>query len=260
MGRSSHLLGFVFLMFASSCFALVIFLSQFHLVDPPVILKKPDFSQFEDSDARKQAFFDFLTPMIQDQNQRILAMRGRLQMIHEEYQQYGNFSPRSSHYIQQLTRSYRFDDEELTTEQQLDRLLRRVDIIPLPLALAQAASESGWGSSRFAQEANNFFGQWCYVEGCGVVPNQRPTGATHEVAKFANVRESINSYFYNINTYEAYQELRNRRQQVREAGGEPRSEDLIPTLLNYSERRGAYLDDLRQIIRVNELNRLESSE
>ncbi|MFM9673737.1 glucosaminidase domain-containing protein, partial [Streptomyces galilaeus] len=81
--------------------------------------------------------------------------------------------------------------------------LRRVDIIPKELALMQAANESAWGTSRFARIGLNFFGQWCYSQGCGMIPNRRNSGAAHEVAAFKSVRDAVSSYFKNINTHAA---------------------------------------------------------
>ena len=250
-------LGPVFLLYGLICLASIFFLSGFHVVQPLHDMDRPDFAAIEDSAARKLAFFDFLTPLIEDQNQRILKVRERLLSIQAQFEQSGEFSRRDQYYIKSWVRTYRFADEELSTEEQLTRLLRRVDIIPVAMALAQAASESGWGSSRFAQTANNFFGQWCYVAGCGIIPNQRSDDERHEVAKFNSVAASVRSYFYNINTHKAYQKFRQRRQQLRDAGKELYSKDLIPTLIFYSERRQEYLDDLYQIIRVNNLSTLE---
>lgn len=254
------ILGFIFVAYAMLSLVLVFGLSHYRLNQPMLVLPKPDFDQIDNVADRKQAFFDFLTPMINDQNQRVLRRRERLLSIADNFQQRGNFTRQEQRYIERQVQAYRFDDEELSTEEQLQRLLRRVDIVPVALALAQAASESGWGNSRFARTANNFFGQWCYEEGCGVVPNNRNKGARHEVADFNNVRESINSYFRNINTHFAYKELRLKREAIRQSGRTPRSEDLIPTLIQYSERREDYLEDLRQLIRVNNLNRFENAE
>ncbi len=253
--RKFPILGIVFVLFAAACVALVFSFTRWHLVEPPLSLDKPDFSQFEDAAARKQAFFEFMAPMLQDQNLRILKVRARLQEIEQEFNTTNTLSRRSQHYVRVLERDYLLTEEELDTEALLHRLLRRVDIVPVPLALAQAASESGWGTSRFAQTANNFFGQWCYVKGCGIVPSKRPPGAIHEVADFDSVRDSITSYFYNLNTYYAYEDFREQRERVRASGNYPRTADLIPTLLNYSERRDAYLEDLRLIIRSNKLSR-----
>lgn len=253
-------LGFLFFAYAIFSLASVFTLANRHLVDPPLILEKPGFTDIDNTQDRKQAFFDFLAPMLQDQNQRILAKRQRLLDIQLAFRESNTFDKRDHYYINRLTAAYKLDEEDLTVEQRLERLIKRVDTIPLAMALAQAASESGWGASRFAENANNFFGQWCYVEGCGLVPNRRNAGAKHEVAKFNTVRGSINSYFRNLNTHYAYQEFRNKRLTIRETGRTPTSSDLIPTLINYSERRQDYLDELALIIRVNKLKRFENQE
>ena len=73
----------------------------------------------------------------------------------------------------------------------INELILRVDVIPVSLALAQAANESAWGTSRFALEGNNVFGQWCYKKGCGIVPAERRSGATHEVKSFTSVERSV---------------------------------------------------------------------
>jgi len=260
--QKSPILAFVFLTYALGCAVIVFTLEQCHLVKQPVRVAKPDFSQIEDTDLRKQAFFEFLTPMVQDQNQRILELRDRLESIAAELAETGHLSRRSQYYLTVLRHDYLLDEEtlDLDNEALIKRLLRRIDIVPIPLALAQAASESGWGTSRFAQSANNFFGQWCYVEGCGMVPNQRASDAQHEVAKFSSVRDSVSAYFFNLNTYYPYQDFRARREQVRATGSRPTTGDLLPTLINYSERREAYLEDIRQIIAINDLNRFAQSE
>lgn len=258
--RPSPVIGIVFLLFASGCLSAVGYLTGYHLVAPPLTLKKPNFTQYEDVDEKKRAFFQFLAPMIQDQNKRILATRARVQAIQSEWQETAALSSRSQYFLEMMQQTYQLQEEDLATEALINRLLRRVDIVPVPLALAQAASESGWGTSRFAQSANNFFGQWCYQEGCGIVPMRRADGAQHEVADFSNVRESINAYFLNLNTYHAYKEFRAQRERVRQNGQQPRAADLIPTLLNYSERREAYLADLHQIIRGNRLSRFTQRE
>ena len=258
--RQSPILGIVFVAFACACLALVLAFTGWHLVKPPLNSAKPDFAGFEDASERKQAFFAFMAPMLQDQNQRILKVRTRLQDIEQEFANTGTLSRRSQHYLKVLERDYLLAEEQLDTDILINRLLRRVDVIPVPLALAQAASESGWGTSRFAQTANNYFGQWCYVKGCGIVPGKRLAGAVHEVADFDSVRDSVTAYFFNLNTYYAYQDFRAQRQRIRDNGKRPRTNDLIPTLLNYSERREAYLEDLRQIISVNKLTRFALNE
>mgnify|MGYP002064425563 CR=1 FL=1 len=99
----------------------------------------------------------------------------------------------------------------------LAELRRRVDTVPIRLALAQAAKESGWGTSRFARKGNNFFGQWCYDEGCGLVPRARGEGRSHEVRAFDSPGDSVASYLRNINTHHGYRELRHARAGLRAA-------------------------------------------
>ncbi|MCR6652499.1 MAG: glucosaminidase domain-containing protein [Cellvibrionaceae bacterium] len=119
--------------------------------------------------------------------------------------------------------------------------------------LAQAASESAWGTSRFAREGYNYFGQWCFKAGCGIVPKRRLEGAYHEVTRFDSVRESVAAYFHNINTHSAYHGLRLLRQE-KTARREPFSgHELAGKLTSYSERGAPYIEELRSIMRSNQL-------
>ena len=109
-------------------------------------------------------------------------------------------------------------------------MLKRVDITPLLLVLAQSANESNWGQSRFARQGNNMFGQWCFRKGCGLVPNRRESGKQHEVAAFETVNASVRSYLNNINSSRAYGRLRDLRQRARRRGERPTAEDLAAGL------------------------------
>jgi len=130
-------------------------------------------------------------------------------------------------------------------------LLARVDIIPLEMALVQAANESAWGQSRFAQQGNNYFGQWCYKKGCGMVPKQRVAGATHEIRRFANVRQSVRAYVQNINTSPAYAEFRTIRHSLRVQSRPLDAYVLAVGLKSYSERGMAYVRTIQSMIRSN---------
>ena len=98
----------------------------------------------------------------------------------------------------------------------LETLIRRVDTIPEALVLVQAANESGWGASRFAQKGYNFFGLWCFKKGCGFVPKQRDDDAVHEVAKFRDLSHAVMTYIRNLNRHYAYKDLRVIRQNLRQ--------------------------------------------
>ena len=119
-------------------------------------------------------------------------------------------------FLSTLSEKYELDTDDLLDPDFLALLLRRVDKIPASLALAQAANESAWGASRFAQDGKNFFGQWCYKDGCGIVPRRRVEGATYEVRSFESVMDSVESYIHNLNTFPNYQMLRRIRQQLRQ--------------------------------------------
>jgi len=92
-----------------------------------------------------------------------------------------------------------------------------VDTIPPSLALAQAANESAWGTSRFARQAHNYYGQWCFEKGCGIVPDRRDANKSHEVAAFDSPRESVARYLHNLNSNSAYKSLRDIRSRLKAA-------------------------------------------
>jgi len=131
------------------------------------------------------------------------------------------------------------------------QLLKRVDTVPMKLVLSQAANESAWGTSRFARQANNLFGQWCFTKGCGIVPSRRNAGATHEVAAFTSPQLSVRSYMHNINTGRVYQDLRNIRAQQRAQGKTATALQLAEGLSKYSERGQAYVKEIKSMISYN---------
>ncbi|WP_284193795.1 glucosaminidase domain-containing protein [Vibrio zhanjiangensis] len=218
--------------------------------------KAPDFASIQNTTAKKQAFFDYLRPGIAFENQRVLIERSRLDAIREDFLA-GKVSNQDREYARILAKRYRVElDSSGINQQWLEQILHRVDVIPEALVLVQGANESAWGTSRFAIEANNYFGQWCYTSGCGVVPLQRGDGMTHEVAKFDSVQQSIEGYFMNVNRNKAYEELREIRYQ-RHLRGESLIDieaamALTQGLLKYSERGEDYVKDLQAMIRHNQ--------
>ena len=201
----------------------------------------PDFDAISDVNEMKKAFFDFFYPLVVAENKRVLKKR---QIIKE--------SRVNSTRLQQLCERY-LDDCEQVPEDIRQQLLDQVDIVPPSLALAQAAKESGWGRSRFAIEGNNYFGQWCFTEGCGLIPSGRRGDMTHEVRVFKTPRLAVRSYIFNLNKSHAYEELRDIRAKHR-AQGEPfDGHQLAATLLYYSERREAYVEELESLIEFNNL-------
>lgn len=213
----------------------------------------PDFDSILDVQEKKATFFNFLTPYIERINQKILSQRQQLAMLRDKLNGGRSLTRNEMNYLSNLRVAYELENEMLNTRNLINRLLKRADIIPSSMALAQAANESAWGTSRFAQEGNNFFGQWCYSEGCGIVPNRRRAGASHEVKSFDNVLESVEAYIMNLNTFPNYQNLRDIREELREQGLPIDGIRLSEGLDTYSERGNEYVFELQSMIHSNNL-------
>ncbi|QUJ68798.1 glucosaminidase domain-containing protein [Photobacterium sp. GJ3] len=213
---------------------------------------RPDFNVMEDVNAKKQAFFDFLRPAVVAENARISEERTFLLAIQAQTHAGQSINPSDLDEARQLGDSYNLElTEDQLTEQWLNKMLIRVDTLPEALVLSQAANESGWGTSRFAVEGNNFFGQWCYTPGCGMVPNARSEGARHEVAVFSDAKQSVHAYFMNVNRNRAYAELREIRAQQRASGNRLTGLKLAEGLRRYSERGQDYVSEIQGMIRHN---------
>ena len=212
-------------------------------------VKLPDFDGFTDVKEKKHAFFNFIRPHVEAENKKILQQRAILEIALMMLQYDEPLSSAQTKQVKTILNSYKLP----TTVDSLSlrQALRRVDIIPKELALMQAANESAWGTSRFARIGLNFFGQWCYSKGCGMVPNRRNSGAEHEVAAFKSVRAAVNSYFKNINTHAAYKQLRTIRADLRMQQKPISATDLSYGLTSYSERGEAYIEELNQMINQN---------
>lgn len=217
----------------------------------------PDLTSVKDVKARKSRFFSYLLPIVEHRNAWVREARGFLERVRAQLAAGRRLSEPQQRRLQDLASRYRVDLDEPVDRGTIDALLERADEIPPSLVLAQAATESAWGTSRFARSANNLFGEWCYSEGCGLVPKRRPQGAIHEVEQFPSVAASVDSYFRNLNSNSAYEAVRRLRAQARDAGREPTGAELAAGLALYSERGDDYIDEIRAIIRVNDLTPLD---
>ena len=160
-------------------------------------------------------------------------------------------------YLQGLSAKYKLGKDKSVSDidkQIIIKLLIKVDVIPPALILAQAANESAWGTSRFALQANNYFGIWCFSKGCGLVPNARTNGDTHEVRYFHSSTDSVTYYMLLLNSHKQYAELRNIRAVLRASSGELTAIKLAEGLGNYSERGEDYIRDLINLIQYNKLH------
>ena len=226
-----------------------------HTIQAEKVGKAPDFANIQNTKQKKQAFFEFLKPGIALENQRIEKERKRLEKIASAFKE-GSVTSEHLSYAQRLSKLYNVEMSLNGIDQEwLNTMLHRVDVLPAALVLVQAANESAWGTSRFATQANNYFGQWCYSKGCGLVPLKRKDGMSHEVAKFNSVQQSIYGYFMNVNRNNAYQALREIRYQRHLSGKSLTDTDaaiaLTEGLTKYSERGEAYVNDLKAMIRHN---------
>ncbi|MGR5557043.1 glucosaminidase domain-containing protein [Vibrio fortis] len=217
---------------------------------------KPNFATIEDTNARKKAFFDYLRPSINLENRRISKERAFLENLADKG--ISNADSEDKAYAKRLAKLYSLPLPTAgINEAWLKEMLNRVNVLPEALVLTQAANESAWGTSRFATEANNYFGHWCYSKGCGLVPLQRNEGSTHEVAKFSSSQESVHRYFMNLNRNKAYQDLRSIRAELANKGEDLLTFDaatkLTEGLLKYSERGADYVTDLQAMIRHNKV-------
>jgi uncharacterized FlgJ-related protein len=198
-------------------------------------------------DLKKRYFFFVYAPLVLEANENILADRERL---HELADKNGR-SEDENRWLQELAERY-FLEGELDADL-LSELTHRVDAVPPSLALSQAAVESGWSTSRFADMGNALFGQWTW-SGDGITPTeQRDKLGDYKIKAFDSPEQSIAAYMHNLNTHRSYEGFRKERAKARKQGKELDGNDLAGTLTSYSEKGEEYVETLRSVIRVNKL-------
>lgn len=202
---------------------------------------------------KKSLFFRSLLPLVLAENARIAERRAFLQQTFAAGPLAGDST--TAKLVADIAARYAVEGD-LNDPAVRELLLRRVDTVPPSLVLAQAAIESGWGTSRFAQQANNLFGIWTWKAEEGLVPEQRAEDADHYVRKYGDIRGSVRSYLHNINVGRAYQEFRLLRARMRSSDIPLDVLDLAGTMQNYSIRGEAYVEDVQLMITANELQRL----
>ena len=211
----------------------------------------PAFHEIPAGPQRKEAFFSYLAPIVADINREVERRRDALLALEQKLKAGKPLDEEAQEWLSRMVKRYRVDADE--PGQQVDALRARIDIIPVPLALAQGALESAWGTSRFARQGNNIFGKWCFTEGCGIVPARRRADATHEVASYDSVADAVRDYIHHLNSHPVYEPLRERRAQARRKGRQPRGTDLAAGLEKYSAKGEGYVTLVRQIINGNNL-------
>lgn len=219
-----------------------------------------DLGTIEDVQEKKHLFYMSLLPMVLAQNKSIRQQRSTLKQLFQQYDATGSVTLHQQKWLQILAKQYHCAVSPLKESSVRNKLLNRVNVVPAALVIAQAANESAYGTSRFAQLANNIFGEWTFKVGTGLVPLNRSAGEKYEIRKFASLADSISSYFNNINTHRAYQKLRDVRQQLSATGQAIDAQKLAEGLINYSTRRSAYVAEIQSMIRHNRLAQLSALE
>lgn len=231
-------------------------MSQLDQGVPPIIIESlpKKLAEIRSAQRKKRLFFQTLLPMVLLANAEIRAEKEALDKISVILDQGQKLNASQQHIL--MTLKTRYDVKKVPeTAEAITLLRRRIDLVPADLALAQAANESAWGTSRFSQLGNNLFGEWTFTPGTGIIPQGRPPGATYEVRRFETLYDSIRSYLRNLNTHAAYNHFRTLRTKARSRGEELNGLHLANGLLQYSTRREDYVNDLQSLIRQNKLER-----
>ncbi len=205
----------------------------------------------------KQNYVKTLLPLISLENQNILFERSKLENIKEYLENNNTLSKSDLNFLEKISKKYRTKTNDKHKYDLVIDLLQRVDIIPNSIVLAQAANESGWGTSRFATEFNALFGEYTYNYSDGVVPLLREKGETHLVKAFDSVDKSVQSYFINLNSHNAYNDFRKVRNIMREKNNFNNIKLLVQQLDSYAADEN-YIKTINAIIDANKLNRLDA--
>ncbi len=213
------------------------------LVKPVALTLLPaEIKMIENTKKRKEFFIQIILPLILKENNNIRVDRKRLFNIINK----SNNTELEKKWLSQKYKQYGIPSKDLSI------LKIRMDEIPVSLAIAQAAKETGWGTSRFALEGNALFGQWTW-SGEGLKPKESEKSEGHKVMKFNVLQASVRAYQRNLNTHSSYQEFRFARAKLRDQGKELDSLILSEFLNEYAETGEKYVEVLQQIIEQNNL-------
>ena len=217
------------------------------LVKPIYFTQFPrDLDNLQSVQLKKETFIKIVLPLIVAENEKILDDREKLKLLVEK-----KFtSDLEKQWLRQKLLEYKVKKGDL------DELMHRMDMIPVSIALAQAAKESGWGTSRFALEGNAIFGQWTW-DGQGIAPLKRDGDKNHKILKFPILRASVKAYKNNLNTHKSYSKFREKRKSLRSKNKKITGLALTDTLKNYAQTGSEYTKILNQIITQNRLSDFE---
>tara|TARA_B100000989_G_scaffold55999_2_gene37781 strand:- start:8806 stop:9882 length:1077 start_codon:yes stop_codon:yes gene_type:complete len=213
------------------------------LVKPVALTLLPqEIKKIESTKKRKEFFIQIILPLILKENNNIKLDRKRLFTIINK----SNNSSLEKKWLEKKYKQYGIPSKDLTV------LKIRMDEIPVSLAIAQAAKETGWGTSRFAQEGNALFGQWTW-SGKGLKPKDADKDQGHKVMRFNVLQASVRAYQRNLNTHSSYKDFRKARARLRDLGKDLDSLILVQYLDEYAEIGDKYVEVLQKIIKQNNL-------
>ena len=217
------------------------------LVKPIYFTQFPrDLENLQSVQLKKETFIKIVLPLVVAENEKILDDREKLKgLVDKKFT-----SDSEKQWLRQKLLEYKVKKSDLK------ELMFRMDMIPVSIALAQAAKESGWGTSRFALEGNAIFGQWTW-DGQGIAPLKRDGDKNHKILKFPILRASVKAYKNNLNTHKSYFKFREKRKQLRTKNKNITGLALTDTLKNYAQTGSEYTKILNQIITQNRLSDFE---
>ena len=206
-----------------------------------------EIGKIESTKKKKEIFIKIVLPLILRENEEIISDRKKLFRILGKIKN----TRAEKKWLEFKLKQYQIKNSDLS------ELKIRMDIIPVSLAIAQAAKETGWGTSRFALEGNALFGQWTYAAD-GLKPEDDITGS-HKVKKFNVLQASVRAYKRNLNSHRVYKNFRSERAKLRERGEKINSLKLVKYLDKYAETGKLYTQVLEKIIKQNSLMDFDQS-
>ncbi len=212
-------------------------------VKPIYLTKLPkDIKSLGNTNQKRDLFIKIVLPLILAENEKINEDRKKLfKILNKNFNTIGERV-----WLKRRFKEYKIEDGDLA------KLKMRMDIVPVSIAIAQAANESGWGTSRFALEGNALFGQWTWSKK-GISPADQDPNKSHKVLQFQILRASVRAYKNNLNTHNAYQEFREARAKLRQSNEAINGLDLVKYLKNYAAIGEQYVAILGDIIEKNSL-------
>ncbi len=219
------------------------------LVKPVALDSFPrEIKMIENTKKRKEFFIQIVLPLILQENNYLRLDRKKLFSIINK----SNNTHLEKKWLNKKYKQYGIPSKDLST------LKIRMDEVPVSLALAQAAKETGWGTSRFAQEGNALFGQWTW-SGEGLKPKDANNSEAHKVMKFNVLQASVRAYQRNLNTHKTYKEFRLARAKLRDSGESLDSIILSQYLDKYAETGQQYVKIIQKIIKQNNLKDFDNA-